>query len=56
MLPKPLIGLIALRFVIHAALVFLGLSFAGWNVVGSLLLMVLSLQAAFAASAQRLKG
>ncbi|MBK9078347.1 MAG: disulfide bond formation protein B [Hyphomicrobium sp.] len=38
------------------ALVFLGLSFAGWNVVGSLLLMVLSLQAAFAASAQRLKG
>lgn len=35
------------------ALVFLGLSFAGWNVVGSLLLMALSLNAAFAASASR---
>ena len=33
------------------ALVFLGLSFAGWNVVGSLLLMALSLKAAFAAAA-----
>jgi disulfide bond formation protein DsbB len=31
------------------ALVFLGLSFAGWNVVGSLLLMILALRAAFAA-------
>jgi disulfide bond formation protein DsbB len=38
------------------ALVFLGLSFAGWNVVGSLLLMVLGLKAAFAATAQRLKA
>lgn len=31
------------------ALVFLGLSFAGWNVVGSLLIMGLALRAAFAA-------
>lgn len=37
------------------ALVFLGLSFAGWNVVGSLLLMLLSLKAAFAAAAARTK-
>lgn len=35
------------------ALVFLGLSFAGWNVVASLLLMALSLKAAFAAAASR---
>lgn len=31
------------------ALVFLGLSFAGWNVVGSLAIMALALKAAFAA-------
>lgn len=31
------------------ALVFLGLSFAGWNVVGSLVIMALALNAAFAA-------
>ncbi|HPG88592.1 MAG TPA: disulfide bond formation protein B [Hyphomicrobium sp.] len=35
------------------SLVFLGLSFAGWNVVASLLLMLLSLKAAFAAAASR---
>lgn len=35
------------------SLVFLGLSFAGWNVVASLFLMLLSLKAAFAASASR---
>lgn len=35
------------------ALVFFGLSFAGWNVVASLLLMGLSLRAAFAASESR---
>lgn len=35
------------------ALVFLGLSFAGWNVVASLLLMALSLKAALAASQSR---
>jgi disulfide bond formation protein DsbB len=35
------------------ALVFLGLSFAGWNVVGSLLLMLLSLRAAFESAAAR---
>lgn len=35
------------------SLVFLGLSFAGWNVVASLVLMLLSLKAAFAASASR---
>lgn len=35
------------------SLVFLGLSFAGWNVVASLLLMLLSIKAAFAASASR---
>lgn len=35
------------------ALVFLGLSFAGWNVVASLVLMLLSLKAAFAAAASR---
>ena len=38
------------------ALVFLGLSFAGWNVVASLLLMALSLKAAFAASASRISA
>lgn len=32
---------------------FLGLSFAGWNVVASLLIVVAALQAAFAASARR---
>jgi disulfide bond formation protein DsbB len=37
----------------EAALTFLGISFAGWNVVGSLLLMVLCLKAAFAASQAR---
>ena len=35
------------------ALVFLGLSFAGWNVVGSLLLMLLSLKAAFESAGSR---
>lgn len=35
------------------ALVFLGLSFAGWNVVASLLLMALSLKAALAAADAR---
>lgn len=39
----------------EAALRFLGISFAGWNVVASLLLMVLSLQAAFAAAASRVR-
>jgi disulfide bond formation protein DsbB len=38
------------------ALVFLGLSFAGWNVVGSLLLMLLSLKAAFESAAARRLG
>ena len=37
----------------EAALTFLGISFAGWNVVGSLVLMALCLNAAFAASASR---
>lgn len=37
------------------SLVVLGLSFAGWNVVSSLLLMLLSLKAAFAAAASRAK-
>jgi disulfide bond formation protein DsbB len=37
----------------EAALRFLGVSFAGWNVVASLLLMALSLKAAFAAAASR---
>ena len=36
-----------------ASLVFLGLSFAGWNVVASLLLMTLTLRAAFAVSERR---
>jgi disulfide bond formation protein DsbB len=35
------------------ALVFLGLSFAGWNVVASLAIMALCLKAAFAASESR---
>jgi disulfide bond formation protein DsbB len=37
----------------EAALRVLGISFAGWNVVASLLLMALCLKAAFAASAAR---
>ena len=37
----------------EAAIRVLGLSFAGWNVVGSLLLMAVSLNAAFAASVSR---
>lgn len=35
------------------SLVWFGLSFAGWNVVASLLLMLLSLKAAFASTAAR---
>ena len=38
------------------SLVVLGLSFAGWNVVASLLAMLLSLKAAFAASESRAKA
>ncbi len=37
------------------SLLFLGVSFAGWNVLASLLLMLLSLKAAFAASDARYK-
>ena len=37
------------------SLVVFGLSFAGWNVVASLLAMLLSLKAAFAAAASRTK-
>lgn len=37
----------------EATLSFLGISFAGWNVAGSLLLMALCLKAAFAASEAR---
>jgi disulfide bond formation protein DsbB len=40
----------------EASLKFLGISFAGWNVVASLLLMLLTLRAAFAASENRLKA
>jgi disulfide bond formation protein DsbB len=39
----------------EAALRFLGISFAGWNVVASLLLMALCLKAAFAAAASHAK-
>lgn len=38
------------------SLVLFGLSFAGWNVVASLFLMLLSLKAAFAAAAARSKA
>jgi disulfide bond formation protein DsbB len=37
----------------EASLRFLGLSFAGWNAVGSFVLMGLALRAAFAAAARR---
>ena len=37
----------------EASIVFLGLSFAGWNVIASLLLMALSLKAAFSSAEAR---